>query len=99
MRAIHVEDGLTVTFPNRSDEFDEGVEVGIVLTLMAAGRDFTLWVSEGALPQVRDLAGRMRFQIVTGAKDRGTQQVIFRLGPPPSPLRLVVTRSPQLFEA
>ena len=37
MGAIEVEPGLSVRFPGRSDDFAEGVEVGILSILMAQG--------------------------------------------------------------
>jgi len=89
VRAIEVEDGLVVTFPCRNGDFDDRVEVGIALALMAAGRNFSIWASDQALPQINELAAKMRFRAFTGAKSGGKQQLMLRLSPPPSNLRLI----------
>jgi hypothetical protein len=78
MRSIYVEDGLTVSFPGRSEEFDHGVEVGIALTLMAAGENFTSWLSAENIEQAHELARKMNFQLVPLGSDGERRQVIFR---------------------
>lgn len=36
MRRIEIVDGLSIRFPNRSDEFVEGVEIGLLAAALAA---------------------------------------------------------------
>jgi hypothetical protein len=52
MRAIYIEQGLSITFPGRDQEFDHGVEIGIAIALMAAGQNFTTWLSNETIDHV-----------------------------------------------
>jgi hypothetical protein len=79
MRPIIVQDGLTITFPGRGKEFDEGVEVGIAAGLMALGQNFTMWLSETSIEQSEELARHMGFKIVFGHRQPGLSLVAFRL--------------------
>ena len=64
MRRIHVEDGLSVRFPGRSEEFNEGVEIGMLAVLMSSGqRGFTRWLSPANLEQARAIADRMGYRL------------------------------------
>jgi hypothetical protein len=93
MKAIYVQDGLSVTFPGRDEEFDEGVEIGIAVALMAAGHDFTMWMSDAALEQAEALAEKMNFHLVIRRAPEGNAQVAFRVGRPRPTLVLVATLS------
>ena len=80
MRSIYVEDGLRVSFPGRDEEFDQGVEMGIAVALMAAGQDFTIWISADNIEQASELAARMNFHTVPLGACGETRQVAFRRG-------------------
>jgi hypothetical protein len=41
VRRIHVEHGLSLRFTGRDEEFNEGVEIGILVGLMSSGRTGT----------------------------------------------------------
>src|SRR3712207_4563291 len=67
VRRIHVENGLSLRFPHRDEEFDEGVEIGILAVLMSSGaRGFTHWVSTANVEQVRALAEGMGYRLTEG---------------------------------
>jgi len=91
MRSIYVEDGLRVSFPGRNEEFDQGVEMGIAVALMAAGQNFTIWFSADNIEQANELAARMNFHTVPLGACGETRQVAFRRGlRRPAHLKLLV---------
>ena len=90
MRQIYVEDGLTVRFPGRDEEFNQGVEMGIAIALMAARQSFTTWLSNTTIDQARELAGKMNFHLVSLQARASTTQVAFRIGRPRPHLRVLV---------
>ena len=64
MRKIEILADLRVRFPERDAEFDEGVEVGIVATLMALGeRNIRRRISAGSVIQLRPLAEHFRYRL------------------------------------
>lgn len=64
MRKIEVIDGVSIRFPAREPEFDLGVEIGILATLMAIGqRGIERRVSAACLEQLRLLAERFRYVV------------------------------------
>jgi hypothetical protein len=90
MRSIYVEDGLRVSFPGRDEEFDQGVEMGIAIALMAAGQDFTVWLSTDSIEQANELAARMNFHTVPLGECGERRQMAFRRGARgPTHLKLV----------
>ena len=65
MRRIFIEDGLSVRFPGRDEEFDQGFEMGILATLMSAGpSQGAVCISSETLAQAHALAERMGFRLV-----------------------------------
>ena len=80
MRSIFVEDALRISFPGRNEEFDQGVEMGIAIALMAAGQDFTVWLSADNIEQADELATRMNFHTVPLGACGESRQVGFRRG-------------------
>jgi hypothetical protein len=80
MRSIYVEDGLRVSFPGRNEEFGQGVEIGIAIALMAAGQDFTVWLSADSIEQANELAAGMNFHTVPLGACGESRQVGFRRG-------------------
>ena len=94
MRRIHVEDGLSLRFPGRDDEFNDGVEIGILAALMSSGqRGFTRWVSSANVEQARAIAEKMGYRLTTGEVDGVWTEVIFRTGRARPKLTLVHSRS------
>jgi hypothetical protein len=79
VRSIHVEDGLRLRFAGRDEEFNEGVEIGILASLMSSGqRGFTHWVSRANVEQARALAGKMGYRLTEGVVDGALTEVILR---------------------
>ncbi|WP_181699714.1 hypothetical protein [Chthonobacter albigriseus] len=63
MRKIEIEPGLTVCFPGRGAEFDEGIEVGLALVELASSpSSFTRMMSFGAAEQIRTVAPKLGFR-------------------------------------
>ena len=90
MRHIHLDDGLKLRFPGRSEEFDQGVEIGMVAALMQSQvREFSRWISAHNLDQVRALAERLGYRLVEGSSDSEWSQVTFRFGHARPQFRLV----------
>ena len=94
MRRIHVEDGLSLRFPGRDEEFNEGVEIGVLAALMSSGqRGFTHWVSSANVEQARSIARQMGYRLTEGMADGTLTQVILRTGRVRPTLTLVHSRS------
>jgi hypothetical protein len=89
VRRIHVEDGLSVRFPGRDEDFNEGVEIGILAGLMGSGRGFTHWISAANVEQARAIADKMAYRVTVGEEDGGLIEVIFRTGKARPKLTLV----------
>ena len=89
MRRIHVEDGLSLRFPGRDEEFNEGVEIGILAGLMSSGRGFTHWIAPANVEQARSIADKMGYRLTVGEEDGGLTEVIFRTGKARPKLTLV----------
>ena len=93
MRHIHVEDGLSLRFPGRDEEFNEGVEIGIVAARMSTGQScFTARVSLANIEQASSLAEKMGYRLILGPTQDTSAQVIFRTGPARPRLTLVHSR-------
>jgi hypothetical protein len=81
VRRIHVEHGLSLRFPGRDEEFNEGVEIGILAALMSWGQPgFTHWVSSATLEQARAVAAKMGYRLTEGATDGELSEIILRTG-------------------
>jgi hypothetical protein len=83
MRSIYVENDLTVRFPGREEEFDQGVEMGIAIALMATGQNFTTLLSSDNIEQAEAVAAKMNFHLMLVAIRGESRQVAFRRGRPP----------------
>ena len=82
MRHIHLDDGLRLRFPSRSEDFDQGVEIGMLAVLMDQGqREFTRWVSRSNLGQVQAIAKQMGYHVVEGEGEKDWVDLTFRNGP------------------
>lgn len=65
MRKIHLEDDLRLRFPGRTEQFDDGVEIGMVAALMALGhRNIERSISVAALETVRSVAQRLGYRVL-----------------------------------
>jgi len=92
MRYIHVDEGFRLRFKGRSEDFDQGVEIGIAVVLMDQGNlEFTRRVSKQNVEQVRSLADRMGYHIVDGDEDGEWVDLVFRSRAVRPKLRLVHT--------
>jgi hypothetical protein len=79
MRQIHVDNDLRLRFPGRDANFNEGVEIGLALAAMAAGRpQFSLRVAAATLDQARDLAEKMDYRIVVHQTEGGWAEITCR---------------------
>ena len=93
MRHIHVEDGLSLRFPGRDEEFNEGVEIGIVAARMSTGQScFTTRVSLANIEQACSLAEKMGYRLILGPTQDTSAQVTFRTSPARPRLTLVHSR-------
>jgi len=90
MRHIHLDDGMRLRFPSRSEDFDQGVEVGMIATLMDMGMsDFTRRISKANVDQIRPLATKFGYHLVEGEGDEEWVEIAFRNGPARPKLKLV----------
>ncbi len=90
MRHIEIAEGLRLRFPGRTEEFDQGVEIGMLAVLMDFGtREFTRTISRGSLVQARALAEKMGYRLFEGAGDRAAIEVTLRTGQARPQLKLI----------
>jgi hypothetical protein len=90
MRHIHLADGLRLRFPGRSEDFDQGVEIGMLAVLMDMGaREFSRWISAANLDQARALAKQLGYHVVEGNSDGEWTELVFRFGTARPQLKLV----------
>jgi hypothetical protein len=90
MRHIHLTDGLRLRFPGRGEDFDQGVEIGILAVLMdMAVPSLSHWIATANLEQARALAQKMDYRIVEAGSEDGWTHVTARRGPARPQLRLV----------
>ena len=78
MRHIELEEHLRVRFPTRSEEFNQGVEVGVVAAMMTAGTpSFCRWLSRNATSQVEELARRLGYRITEQQRKGDRAEIAF----------------------
>ena len=94
MRYIQLADGLRMRFPGRDEEFDLGVEIGIVAALMQMEiREFSRALAPDNIDQARALAEKMGYRVVEGdSRDDGVE-IMFQTGSVRPKLTLVHSRS------
>jgi hypothetical protein len=81
MRHIHLDDGLRLRFPGRSEDFDQGVEIGMVAVLMDQGMtEFSRWISRTNLSQIEAIARQMGYRIEEGGGNEDWVDVTFLYG-------------------
>lgn len=70
MNDIAVEDGLTVRFPEREPDFIEGVEIGLLLALLASGQsDVMQTIRTSSLEQAQALAAQFGYRCIASRQD------------------------------
>ena len=90
MRHIHLADGLRLRFPGRDENFNQGVEIGMLAALMETGtREFSRWIATANLEQVRALAKQLGYHVVAGSGNEEWTELLFRSGAARPQLRLV----------
>jgi hypothetical protein len=90
MRHIHLAEGLRLRFPGRNEDFDQGVEIGMLAVLMDLGeRQFSRWISMQNRDQARALAQQLGYHVLEGASDSEWIEITFRSGPARPQLKLV----------
>lgn len=85
MRKIEVEPGLRLRFPDRGAEFDDGLEIGMVVARMGSAYPQILTViSRTALADLEGLARVMsyRVHVVAADQDKVTVEVERTSKPP-----------------
>lgn len=72
MRRIEIVEGLSIRFPNRSEEFLEGFEIGLVAAALAfSPARHVVDISEAAVTQAADLARNLGYRVVEGPAAEG----------------------------
>lgn len=90
MRHIEVDEGFRVRFPNRSEDFDDGVEVGVVSAFMAiGGGDISRSVSTANLEQLRAVAQKLGYHLIESGRQADRAEVVLKAGRPRTKLQLV----------
>jgi hypothetical protein len=88
VQRIHVED--VSRFPDRSDDFAEGVEIGILALLLSSGeRGLTHRISTRVVEQAQDIAAKMGYRLTKGPGDASMTEIILRTAPARPTLTLV----------
>jgi hypothetical protein len=78
MHHIHLAEGMRLRFPERSADFDQGVEVGIVAALLSQDPpEFSRRISNSNLGQVRALVEQFGYRLVEGAADEEFVELTF----------------------
>ncbi len=81
MRHIHLDDGLRLRFPGRSEDFDQGVEIGMIAVLMDQGLgEFSRWIARTNLSQVEAIAKQMGYRIEDNGGDEEWADITFLYG-------------------
>lgn len=72
MRLIEIEEGVTIRFPTRSDDFSEGFEAGLAAAALAClplRHDTT--VASGAVAAIAKLARCYGYRVIRGPEENG----------------------------
>lgn len=79
MRHIHLDNGLRLRFPGRCEEFDQGVEVGMLAVLMDSQlQQFSRKIARSNLDQVRAIAKHMGYHVIEEQDGGEFVDVVFR---------------------
>jgi hypothetical protein len=94
MRHIHLDDGLRLRFPGRSEDFDQGVEIGMVAVLMDQGMtEFSRWISRTNLSQIEAISRQMGYRIEEGGGNEDWVDLTFLHGMAKSKPKLKLVHS------
>lgn len=90
MKKIEVVEGLRVRFLGRSPEFDEGIEVGLILARMAGGeRLIEARVSSDVVEQLTSLSRHLCYRVSKRDTSGGAVEVVLESTATRPKLRLV----------
>lgn len=90
MRHIEVEDGLRLRFPGRDEEFNEGVEIGLLVARLARGdQAFSCQISTANVDQARAVAQQLGYRICVTNESQGLSEVQVAVRSRRPPLTLV----------
>jgi hypothetical protein len=90
MRHIHLDEGFRLRFPGRSEDFDQGVEIGMLAVLMDHKTpEFRRWIARTNLTQVRAIAGQFGYHVIESGTDEDWIELMFHARPVRAQLRLV----------
>ena len=79
MQRIHLDEGVTLRFPGRDEEFAAGVEAGILAVHMDQQQPvITRWIADSNVVQLRVLADSLGYVLVVGAKDQDMSFITLR---------------------
>lgn len=79
MRHIHLDDGLRLRFPGRSEDFDQGVEIGMIAVLMDQElSEFSRWISRSNVGQVEAIARQMGYRVSEAGSSEDWVELTFR---------------------
>jgi hypothetical protein len=94
MRHIHLDDGLRLRFPGRSEDFDQGVEIGMIAVLMDQGLgEFSRWIARSNLSQVEAIAKQMGYRLKEVGGDEEWADITFLYGTAKSKPKLKLVHS------
>jgi hypothetical protein len=94
MRHIHLDDGLRLRFPGRSEDFDQGVEIGMIAVLMDQGLgEFSRWIARSNLSQVEAIAKQMGYRLEEVGGDEEWADITFLYGTAKSKPKLKLVHS------
>ena len=72
MRKISIQDDLRIAFPGRGETFNDGVEIGMLATLMSLGwTEFSRSISRASLDQARSLGEKLGYHIAILENEAG----------------------------
>jgi hypothetical protein len=78
MHHIHLTEGVRLRFPARSEDFDQGVEIGMLAVLMSQDNaEFVRRISGANLGQVRALADQFGYRLVEGPSEGDWVELTF----------------------
>ena len=81
MRHIHLDEGLRLRFPGRSEDFDQGVEIGMIAVLMDQETpEFSRWISRSNVGQVEAIAKQMGYRVIEAGGEEEWVELTFRHG-------------------
>jgi hypothetical protein len=90
MRHIHIAEGVRLRFPARNEDFNQGVEIGMLAVQMSQeNAEFRRRVSSANLGQVRALAEKLGYRVIEGPDDGEWIELNFYSGTARPRLRVV----------